>query len=375
MKVGLVCPYDFSYPGGVSSHIASLAAELTRRDHFAKIIAPTSGRPPDSPNFIRLGRAIPVPTHGSIARISFSVWRRAQVKATLDREQFDVLHIHEPLAPVLPLMALYFSRTLTVGTFHAFHRSTRIYRASQHLLKGSIQKLHGRIAVSKPARDYVSRYFPGEYRLIPNGIDVDHFTKSVEPLEEYRDGKINILFVGRRERRKGLRYLLAAYSSLKWCHPDMRLIVVGPGHPDPECQRIIAERQIHDVVFAGPISYDALAQHYASTDIFCSPATGAESFGIVLLEAMAAGKPIVASNIEGYASVLEDGKDSILVPPKQEEALAAALEILVEQPEVRAKLGSHGRKRSRQYGWEHVATQVLDYYEELQQRRKASVDS
>ena len=155
----------------------------------------------------------------------------------------------------------------------------------------------------------------------------------------------------------------------------MRLIVVGPGHPDPECQRIIAERQIHDVVFAGPISYDALAQHYASTDIFCSPATGAESFGIVLLEAMAAGKPIVASNIEGYASVLEDGKDSIMVPPKQEEALAAALEILVEQPEVRAKLGSHGRKRSRQYGWEHVATQVLDYYEELQQRRKASVDS
>jgi phosphatidylinositol alpha-mannosyltransferase len=370
MKVGLVCPYDFSYPGGVSSHIANLAAELTRRDHSVKIIAPSSGRPSDSPNLIRLGRAFPVPTHGSVARVSFSVWRRAQVKATFEREQFDVIHIHEPLSPVLPLMALYFSKALTVGTFHAFHKSTKLYWASQPLLRGAIRKLHGRIAVSIPARDYVSRYFPGEYRLIPNGIDVDHFAKPAEPIEEFQDGKINILFVGRREKRKGLKYLLAAYSTLKWRCPDIRLIVVGQGHPDPECQRMIAERQIRDVVFTGPLTYNSLPQYYASADIFCSPATGAESFGIVLLEAMAAGKPIVASNIEGYASVLQDGKDGVLVPPKQDEALAQALETLVNEPETRARMGSHGQERSKAYRWEIVASRVLDYYEELLQRER-----
>ena len=276
-----------------------------------------------------------------------------------------MVHLHEPLMPVLPLTVLQSSDALNVGTFHAFYGRFRNYGWSHLLLKHWFQKLDGLIAVSPAARQYVSRFFPGDYRIIPNGIDVDHFAQARSRIPELDDGKTNILFVGRLEKRKGLRYLLEAYGKLKWDHPNIRLLVVGPGNLDKDCYRTLGERNLQDVVFLGNVSYQDLPSYYASADICCAPATGRESFGIVLLEAMAAGKPIVATSIEGYSGVISHGEQGLLVPPRDSTSLADALSLLVRDSDLRQQLGSTGRSAVDQYRWEKVARSVMDYYLDL----------
>ncbi|MDA0988927.1 MAG: glycosyltransferase family 4 protein [Chloroflexi bacterium] len=363
MKIGLVSPYDYAYPGGVMAHIFHLSQHLIKAGHEIKVIAPLSSPPAIlDKGFIRLGRSVPVPTGGSTARISLSVWLEPRIKQLLKEESFDVIHLHEPLAPIIPLFILQLSQAVNVGTFHAFHGSGRTYWLTKYILRRWHNKLDGRIAVSKPALSFVSRHFPGDYRVIPNGIEFSRFSTPARPLQEFQDDKLNILFVGRLEKRKGLKYLLGAYSKLKWNHPNTRLIVVGPGNPEPEAYRFIAERNIEDVVFVGGVSYEDLPRYYQAADIFCSPATGKESFGIVLLEAMAAGKPIVATSIEGYSSVMTHGQQGLLVPPNDEEALETSLETLLEDAALREELGNNGRQTAPQYDWEVVTSQIIDYY-------------
>ena len=222
--------------------------------------------------------------------------------------------------------------------------------------------MHGVIAVSPAALKYVYNTFPRDYKIIPNGIDVDRFANSAGPWPQYQDGKTNILFVGRLEKRKGLKYLLEAYSRLKWEHPNIRLLVVGPGTPDKESHRILSARNLQDVELIGGVTQADLPRYYASADIFCSPATGAESFGIVLLEAMAAGKPIVASDIEGYMGILSHGEQGLLFRRRDSEHLASALDTLIRDRELAARLGATGREMVEQYRWKVVAQQVEDYY-------------
>jgi phosphatidylinositol alpha-mannosyltransferase len=363
MKIGLVSPYDYAYPGGVMAHIFHLSQHLIKAGHEIKVIAPLSSPPAIlDKGFIRLGRSVPVPTGDSTARISLSIWLEPRIKQLLKEESFDVIHLHEPLAPIIPLFILQLSQAVNVGTFHAFHGSGRMYWLTKYILRRWHDKLDGRIAVSKPALGFVSHHFPGDYKIIPNGIEFERFSKPARPLPEFQDGKLNILFVGRLEKRKGLKYLLGAYSKLKWKYPNTRLIVVGPGNPEPESYRFIAERNIEDVVFVGSVSYEDLPRYYQAADIFCSPATGKESFGIVLLEAMAAGKPIVATSIEGYSSVMTHGQEGLLVPPKDEDALEASLETLIEDASLREELANNGHQKAPQYDWEVVTSQILDYY-------------
>jgi phosphatidylinositol alpha-mannosyltransferase len=375
MKIGLVSPYDYAYPGGVMAHIFHLSQHLIKAGHEIKIIAPLSSPPAIlDKGFIRLGRSVPVPTGGSTARISLSVWLEPRIKRLLREESFDVIHLHEPLAPVIPLLILHLSQSVNVGTFHAFHGSSRVYWLSKHMLRRSHDRLDGRIAVSSPALGFVSKHFPGDYRVIPNGIEFNRFSKPARPLRDFQDGKLNILFVGRLEKRKGLRYLLGAYGKLKWKHPNTRLIVVGPGNPEPEAYRFIAERNIEDVVLVGGVSYEDLPRYYQAADIFCSPATGKESFGIVLLEAMAAGTPVVATDIVGYASVVEHGRDGLLVPPKDEEALAETIHALLLDPALRNRLSEQGARTADSFRWESVAGRVMEYYHELIPRPYAAAN-
>ena len=365
MKVGLVSPYDFAYPGGVVAHVSSLAHHLEQLGHTVKILAPATS--PDSlgvENLIAVGRPFPVPGGGSIARISLSVWRERRVKALLREESFDVVHLHEPLTPVLPLAVLGASQTVNVGTFHRFDRRGRAYRVAKHPLSHWFKRLDGRIAVSRPAYQYVNRFFPADYNIIPNGIDVDFFAQEVPPFDAFLDGKLNILFVGRLEKRKGLKYLLGAFSRLKWECPNLRLLVVGPGNPGKECYRLLAERNVQDVLFLGQVGPEMLRRYYRTADIFCAPATGQESFGMVLGEAMAVGRPIVASNIEGFSSLVQDGAEGLLVPPKDEEALAKALQRLIEDPTLREQMGQCGKQTVEQYRWQRVAQRVVECYEQ-----------
>ena len=373
LKIGLISPYDYAVHGGVNDHINSLASQFSRWGHDVRVIAPCSTPDPEVEGFIPMGRPVPVPSGGSIARISLSVWLRPRIKALLQREAFDVIHLHEPFAGAVPVNVLSVATSvpsITVGTFHSF-RGTRLYRVGiRQFAMRYFRRLHGRIAGSEPARNFISRHFPADYEIIPNGIQVDDFADA-KPFPHLNDGKTNILFVGRLEKRKGLRYLLGAYSKLKWDWPDLRLLVAGRGKPDDESYRIIAERNLQDVVFLGDVSAQNKARYYKSADIYCSPATGRESFGIVLLEAMAAGTAVVASDIEGYSSVLNHGSDGLLVRPKDEAQLSAALDLLLTQPEYRNRLAAAARKKVERFRWEEVAGEVMDHYGSLLERPAA----
>lgn len=366
MKIALVSPYDYSYPGGVSNHISYLDSYFTRWGHSVKVLAPCSNKKNLSENIIPLGKPVPIPTSGSIARIGLSFTLSSRVKALLERERFDVIHLHEPLTPMLPLTVLFFSTSVNVGTFHAYRRTSRGYGWGKILLHWWFQKLHGRIAVSRAALGYVSQHFPASYTIIPNGVDTGHFTPDAQPLPEFCDGKKNILFVGRLEKRKGLKYLLGAYEKVKKEMPDCRLLVVGPGtRLRRGYERTVKAKGLKDVVFLGSVPYDNLPSYYKTCDVFCAPATGFESFGIVLLEAMATGKPVVASAIEGYSDLVSHGGQGLLVPPKDETTLAQALLSLLADKPLCQHMGEQGILHAQGFAWEQVARRVLDYYEDL----------
>ena len=374
MKIALVSPYDFTWPGGVTVHISQLAHQFTRMGHEVKILAPHSPSKGmgENESFVPLGRSVPIPTGGSIARLSLSFWQHPKVRNLLNRECFDVVHLHEPLMPVLPLFVLQNSNALNVGTFHAFYGRFRNYGWSHPILKYWFRRLNGLIAVSAAARQYASRFFPGDYQIIPNGIDVDHFSAERPPIPELDDGKLNILFVGRMEKRKGLRYLLEAFGKLQWDWQDIRLLVVGPGTLDKDCHRVLSERNLRNVVLLGSVPYSELPRYYRSAHICCAPATGRESFGVVLLEAMASGKPIVASRIEGYSAVLNHGEQGLLVPPKDSTSLAEALALLIRNPKLRSQMGERGKQSVEQYQWETVAKNVMSYYMALMGKTNGS---
>ena len=366
-KIALVSPYDHAFHGGVADHINSLAAQFREWGHTVKIVAPCkSADAIDDEDFIPMGRAVPIPSGGSIARVSFSVWLKPQIKQMLEREAFDVVHFHEPFAGLINkdmLSLIDPMESTAIGTFHTYE-GTRLYKiGAKHLAMPYFRMLQGRIAVSLPAHRFISRHFPGDYEIIPNGIQVDDFADA-EPFEHLKsDGMINLLFLSRLEKRKGLKYLLGAFSRLKWEWPNLRLLVAGGGEPDADSLRILSERNLQDVVFLGRVSDEDKFRYYKTADIYCAPATGRESFGIVLLEAMAAGAPIVASGIEGYSSVITHGREGLLVPPKDEDALADALATLLKDEALRRRLATAGTMNVQEYRWERVARRVMDCYD------------
>ena len=366
MKIAIVSPYDYAYPGGVVIHISHLYQQFTKMGHDVKIITPCSS--PDvsggGQELITLGKPFPIPSGGSIARATLSPILSSSMRAILEREGFDIIHVHEPLGSTLPLTALRVSHSVNVGTFHACHGEPRGYQLMRPFVMRWFKKLNGKIAVSKPAMEFVSKHFPGDYHIIPNGIDLEHFSAEVPPIERFCDGKWNILFVGRLEKRKGLRYLLGAYRLVKKELPNCRLIVVGAGKRQ-EYEKMVRKANLEDVVFTGYVPNEDLPIYYHTADIFSAPASGNESFGIVLLEAMAAAKPIVASAIDGYASVMSHGTQGLMVPPQDEQTLAAALIQLLGDKPLRQEMGARGRQKAEECSWPNVARMVLEYYDSL----------
>jgi phosphatidylinositol alpha-mannosyltransferase len=366
MKIALVSPYDFAYPSGVVHHISCLEHQFTRMGHDVKIIAPASKADITNEKFIRIGTPRSLPVSGSIARITLSIRLASQIKEVFAREKFDICHLHEPLMPTLCPTVLRLKPVPMVGTFHASGGKpwyTMFSPVMKWYLNRWFRKLDGRIAVSDVAMRYVNKYFPAEYTIIPNGIDTHHFNNNVAPFDNFKDGKINILFVGRLEKRKGFDYLWKAYRLVKQEIPECRLIAVGPGiRLRHKYERRIRRAGLSDVVFTGYASHDDLPRYYKTADIVCFPNTGWESFGVVLLEAMSVGKPIIASAIDGFTSVLTDGIEGIAVPPRDADKLAEALFKLIRDEQLRQQMGDRGKPKAQQYDWSVLARRLLDFY-------------
>jgi len=368
LKIGIVSPYGFPHPGGVNEHVRHTYEELRSLGHDAWIITPKYGPERDSEgHVIRVGTGWAVPSNGSVGRLTIG-WRlRPRIRDLLAAHRFDVLHFHEPFVPFLCPVVLRESRTVNVATFHAFGGFSPSYWLGRRAGSGLAARLHGRIAVSGAARHFIGRYFEGDYRIIPNGVEIEPFA-TAQPFDELRDGTLNILFVGRMEDRKGMSYLLRGYHRLRKRRVDARLIVVGEGPRLREYRRYAATRRIRDVEFVGHVSLAAKLRYFASADIFCAPSTGQESFGIVLLEAMAAGLPIVASDIHGYKNVVSRDVEGYLVEPRNPRAIAAALYKLAGDPDLRHRMGEAGRAKAEDYSWERVTQQLVAYYHEVRDR-------
>lgn len=377
LRILLGSDYFPPLPSGIGEHVAYLAEYLRARGHHVDVVTSGTHHPTSDPPYVyRIGRTIPIPINQSIGRITFSP-RLLRRLAKILEYPYDILHLHPPLSPSIPLALLHLSQTLNVGTFHAAHRNLFLYNVFQNFLERYTKKLHGRIAVSSVAMESVARYFPGTYTFIPNGVDVRRFHPDLPPIPWMKDSPaFHVLFVGRFEPRKGLIYLIRAMYLLRKQIPDMRLVVVGDGPLRTfylrETQRLgLGDR----VVFVGRVAREHLPRYYASADVFVSPATGAESFGIVLIEAQACGTPVIASRIPGYAQVIRHGVNGILVPPRSPRSLARALIHLYKNPAERKRLRHQALTVVRnRYAWDVVAAQVEAFYYEVVFRFRVKPD-
>jgi len=362
MKIGLVTPYIYPLPGGVNAHVHDLYEHLIARGHDVRIISSIHGPQRQSEgDIIRLGYGFSVPANGSVGTLTFSPRYTSIVADMLDRERFDILHFHEPFVPFLSLVLLRESKSINIATFHAYAGWSPAAEFGKRMLGRFARRLHGRIAVSAAARHFADRYFPGDYKVIPNGVDLDRF-KNARPITRYRDGTANILFLGRFERRKGVMYALKAYRQLRQRGYKCRLLIAGAGPQEREIRRYIATRRLGGVELLGRISDEDKIRYFATADVYVSPATGQESMGVVLLEALAAGVPIVCSDIHGYRSVVRRGEQGLLVPPRDVTALADAIGQVLSDPEMRARMSASARERAVQFGWDNIAAKVEEYY-------------
>lgn len=362
----LVSPYDLGVPGGVAEHVLQLAKAVDSQGFQSTVLAPLTPNPNFRPD-VRIwpvGPAVAVPTNGSIARICLARNLSAEVKAALAAIAPDVVHLHEPFMPLLPFAALRHSSAVNVATFHANPGQDAGFRFVAPLLRHFCRQLAGRIAVSETARSFAARYFPGDFEIIPNGVVPERFATAT-PYPEFLDETPTILFVGRLDERKGFPVLLRSYAELRRRRVPARLVVVG-AYTAAQVARFrsaIDRERLGGVVFAGHASPEALARYYQSSSIVCVPSLGNESFGVVLLEAMAASKPVVASAIAGYSEVVDHEGEGLLVPPGEVALLTEALERLLGDPELRERFGQAGREKSKRYAWPDIAARIIRVYD------------
>ena len=363
----------YPYIGGIPDHIHFLSTELRRRGHTVKILTSSFGgktldvldRVPDEEHVFRVGRGLIIRSNKSFARIP-TAWRPAyQVARFFDDGRFDVVHIHGTLAPSLPIVSLRASHSVNVFTFHADFERSLGYAVLKPLIKPYFSMIHGLVAVSERAMLSTGRYFPGPYRIIHNGVDVETFRPDVEPIPELANRRPKVLFLGRFEPRKGLKYLLMALPEIVRQVPDVQLVVVGAGLLGYSYKRYLDKEVAEHVHWAGLVPNEDRPRYYAACDVYCSPAIGNESFGIVLLEAMAVKRPVVASAIDGYRKVISDGEDGLLVPPRDTGAIAGAVVRLLRDPALRQRMGEAGRRKATGYSWPRITDQVEGLYREL----------
>jgi phosphatidyl-myo-inositol alpha-mannosyltransferase len=344
MRIGLICPYSPAVPGGVQAHVTELAEALRRLGNEVSVLAPA-------------GRAIPLPYNGSVARVAFGPLSLLRVRRWLREHDLDVLHLHEPIAPSLSLLALMVADGPIVATFHTSTTRSRALLAARGVLRPLLEKITARIAVSELARRVQVEHLGDDAVEIANGVDVALYRDAV-PLPGYPRSGGTIGFVGRfDEPRKGMAVLTDALRLLESDFPDLRMLVVGRGNA--EALRRVSDR----IVILGQVGDHLKAAALHGVDVLCAPNIRSESFGIVLAEAMSAGTPIVASDLDAFRRVLDDGRAGLLVPPGDPEALAAGLAAVLTDRSLRSGLVGAGRARAAAFDWPVIAEQVLRVYE------------
>ncbi|WP_407554128.1 glycosyltransferase family 4 protein [Streptomyces sp. Pv4-95] len=373
MKIGIVCPYSWDVPGGVQFHIRDLAEHLIRVGHDVSVLAPADDDKPLPPYVVSAGRAVPVPYNGSVARLNFGFLSAARVRRWLQNGAFDVIHIHEPASPSLGLLSCWAAQGPIVATFHTSNPRSRAMIAAYPILQPALEKISARIAVSEYARRTLVEHLGGDAVVIPNGVDVDFFARA-EPKAEWQSapevdagsgsGRASTIgFIGRiDEPRKGLPVLMKALPAILAEVPDARLLVAGRGDEEEAVAALPPEMRSR-VEFLGMVTDEDKARLLRSVDLYVAPNTGGESFGIILVEAMSAGAPVLASDLDAFAQVLDQGEAGELFANEDADALAAAAVRLLADPERLAELRARGSKHVRRFDWSTVGADILAVYE------------
>ena len=372
MKIAIVTQPYYPQNGGVSEHVHHTALELRELGHDVDVITsrfPSARK--DEAGVQRIGWNVLLPHLGALANVNAGLRLARDVDRIYRSAAYDVVHVHEPLSPTLPLVAIERApeSAVVIGTFHASSPRGVGYRIARPLLRRFSERLDGRVAVSRAAQRFVTRYFDEEYSIIPNGVDPERFHPDVDPLPGLADGRPTMLFVGRFYRRKGLPILLRALPRIAERVPDVRLLVVGDG-PQAPWVKLLARRAPCEVRFLGELPRTEIPRAYRSADLFVAPSTGSESFGIVHLEAMAAGVPIVASDIEGYAEILDPGREALLFPNRSAAGLADAAVRVLTDPLLARSMAAAGREKASRYAWSRIARELESLFLERLDRKQ-----
>lgn len=364
MKVGIVCPYAWDVPGGVSAHINDLAQALMKKGHQVSVLAPAESED-GLPDYVTsAGEPRAIKYNGSVARLSFGPVTARKVSKWIEEGQFDILHVHEPLAPSLSVLAVWAAKGPIVGTWHASMDKSRIFLSLAKLAQTAMEKINARIAVSEAARTTLVSHVGGDAVIIPNGVDTSAFIDA-HPLSGWPGTGRALVFLGRvDEPRKGLEILLKAFPLVREEFPELRLLIAGPGDPEELIDEVPLLHR-NAIIHIGKISNDEKPDVFASGTIYVAPNTGGESFGIVLLEAMASGVPVVASNLHAFERVLEYGKSGVTFKNEDFQDLARVLIELLQDEDKLAHLKRAGLARSAQFDWNIVADKVLAVYESV----------
>ncbi|MGW3241132.1 glycosyltransferase family 4 protein [Streptomyces sp. NPDC001070] len=360
MRIGIVSPYSWDVPGGVQFHIRDLAEHLIALGHQVSVLAPADDDTPLPPYVVSSGRAVPVPYNGSVARLNFGFLSAARVRRWLHEGAFDVIHVHEPSSPSLGLLTCWAAQGPIVATFHTSNPRSRAMIAAYPILQAALEKISARIAVSEYARRTLVEHLGGDAVVIPNGVDVGFFARA-EPKAEWQGQTIG--FIGRiDEPRKGLPVLMKALPKILAERPRTRLLVAGRGDEAEAVEDL--PREMRDrVEFLGMVSDEDKARLLRSVDLYVAPNTGGESFGIILVEAMSAGAPVLASDLDAFRQVLDGGAAGELFPNEDPDALAVSAVRLLGDAERRAELRELGSRHVRRFDWSVVAADILAVYE------------
>jgi phosphatidylinositol alpha-mannosyltransferase len=357
VRVALVCPYAWDDAGGVQVHVRELAEQLRGRGHDAIVVTPARG-PIADPHVVRVGRPIDVPYNASNAPIDPRPWSRRRVREVLRAFGPDVVHAHQPTAPSTGMWAMLEARAPVVGTFHSGAGRARLYDLTAPLLRRVARRLVVRIAVSRRAEAFERARIGGTFEIVPNGVDTERFASA--EAADLPEGR-RLLFVGRLDARKGFPVAVRAFGALVGAHADLRLIVAGDG-PERDAVSLLPPGQRSRVTMLGAIANADLPSVAAACDLYLGPSTGGESFGVVLIEAMAAGLPVIASDTPGYDEIVRHDVDGLLVPPADPDALAVAAGRVLNDPALAARLAAAGRDRASAFDWSIVVERIEALY-------------